>query len=142
LLLPHDGSAASELGQLQPRRARSVPVLVGDPTGPRRPRDERLVRRPARAQGPVRDRPGAEPGSGRLSPAPGPAPAPATPPAASLCSSATPPPPGVPGMDGWLAARRAPKPRSGIDLAPSLAPGDCVRLRGPRPLLRLRPPRH
>src|SRR5690625_694344 len=45
-------------------------------------------------------------------------------PGAFLCSSATPPAPGVHGMNGWFAARRALKTRFGIDQAPSLAPGD------------------
>lgn len=45
-------------------------------------------------------------------------------PGAFLCSAATPPAPGVHGMNGWFAARRALKTRFGIDEAPSLAPGD------------------
>ena len=45
-------------------------------------------------------------------------------PGAFLCSAATPPAPGVHGMNGWFAARRALKTRFGIDRAPSLAPGD------------------
>lgn len=45
-------------------------------------------------------------------------------PGAFLCSAATPPAPGVHGMNGWFAARRALKTRFGIDKAPSLAPGD------------------
>ena len=44
-------------------------------------------------------------------------------PGAFLCSAATPPAPGVHGMNGWFAARRALKTRFGIDEAPSLAPG-------------------
>ncbi len=45
-------------------------------------------------------------------------------PGAFLCSAATPPAPGVHGMNGWFAALRALKTRFGIDEAPSLAPGD------------------
>ncbi|MGO0605514.1 phytoene desaturase family protein [Brevibacterium linens] len=45
-------------------------------------------------------------------------------PGAFLCSAATPPAPGVHGMNGWFAARRALKTRFGIDEAPSLSPGD------------------
>ena len=45
-------------------------------------------------------------------------------PGAFLCSAATPPAPGVHGMNGWFAARRALKSRFGITEAPSLAPGD------------------
>ncbi len=43
-------------------------------------------------------------------------------PGAYLCSSATPPAPGVHGMNGWFAARRALKNEFGIGQAPSLAP--------------------
>lgn len=43
-------------------------------------------------------------------------------PGAYLCSSATPPAPGVHGMNGWFAARRALKNEFGISEAPSLAP--------------------
>ncbi|MGC2942644.1 MULTISPECIES: phytoene desaturase family protein [unclassified Brevibacterium] len=45
-------------------------------------------------------------------------------PGAFLCSAATPPAPGVHGMNGWFAARRALKTRFGIAEAPSLSPGD------------------
>lgn len=40
-----------------------------------------------------------------------------------LCSAATPPGPGVHGMSGWLAARRALAREFGITRAPSLSPG-------------------
>lgn len=43
-------------------------------------------------------------------------------PGAYLCSAATPPAPGVHGMNGWFAAKRALKNRFGITEAPSLAP--------------------
>ena len=43
-------------------------------------------------------------------------------PGAFLCSAATPPAPGVHGMNGWFAARRALRTRFGITEAPSLAP--------------------
>lgn len=43
-------------------------------------------------------------------------------PGAYLCSAATPPAPGVHGMNGWFAAQRALKTRFGITEAPSLAP--------------------
>lgn len=43
-------------------------------------------------------------------------------PGAYLCSAATPPAPGVHGMNGWFAARRALKTQFGISEAPSLAP--------------------
>ena len=43
-------------------------------------------------------------------------------PGAFLCSAATPPAPGVHGMNGWFAARRALKTRFGITEAPNLAP--------------------
>ncbi|HCG55737.1 MULTISPECIES: NAD(P)/FAD-dependent oxidoreductase [Brevibacterium] len=43
-------------------------------------------------------------------------------PGAYLCSAATPPAPGVHGMNGWFAARRALKTQFGITEAPSLAP--------------------
>ncbi|SDS07417.1 Phytoene dehydrogenase-related protein [Brevibacterium sandarakinum] len=43
-------------------------------------------------------------------------------PGAYLCSAATPPAPGVHGMNGWFAAQRALKTRFGIAEAPSLAP--------------------
>lgn len=43
-------------------------------------------------------------------------------PGAYLCSAATPPAPGVHGMNGWFAAKRALKNRFGISEAPSLAP--------------------
>ncbi|MBM6591431.1 NAD(P)/FAD-dependent oxidoreductase [Brevibacterium sp. RIT 803] len=43
-------------------------------------------------------------------------------PGAYLCSAATPPAPGVHGMNGWFAAQRALKTRFSITEAPSLAP--------------------
>lgn len=43
-------------------------------------------------------------------------------PGAYLCSAATPPAPGVHGMNGWFAARRALKTRFEITEAPNLAP--------------------
>ncbi|AZL08348.1 MAG: phytoene desaturase family protein [Brevibacterium aurantiacum] len=43
-------------------------------------------------------------------------------PGAYLCSAATPPAPGVHGMNGWFAAQRALKTQFGITEAPSLAP--------------------
>ena len=43
-------------------------------------------------------------------------------PGAYLCSAATPPAPGVHGMNGWFAARSALKTQFGITEAPSLAP--------------------
>ncbi|TSI17046.1 NAD(P)/FAD-dependent oxidoreductase [Brevibacterium aurantiacum] len=43
-------------------------------------------------------------------------------PGAYLCSAATPPAPGVHGMNGWFAAQRALKTRFSITAAPSLAP--------------------
>ena len=45
-------------------------------------------------------------------------------PGAYLCSAATPPAPGVHGMNGWFAAQRALKHRFGITEVPSLAPQD------------------
>lgn len=43
-------------------------------------------------------------------------------PGVSICSASTPPGPGVHGMSGWFAARRALRARFGISHAPSLAP--------------------
>lgn len=43
-------------------------------------------------------------------------------PCAYLCSAATPPAPGVHGMNGWFAAQRALKTQFGITEVPSLAP--------------------